>query len=47
MLSFRPTLRLIDAQFTEDSGHVTPTLKLKRTVVVADYAQDIEALYAH
>jgi long-chain acyl-CoA synthetase len=38
--------RLIDAQFTEDSGHMTPTLKLKRTVVVADYAQDIEALYA-
>lgn len=37
--------RLIDTQFTEDSGHMTPTLKLKRSVVVADYAPDIEALY--
>ena len=38
--------RLIDEQFTEASGHITPTLKLKRPVVAADYAQDIEALYA-
>ncbi len=38
--------RLIDAQFTEDSGHMTPTLKLKRAVVAADYAPDIEALYS-
>ncbi len=38
--------RLLDDQFTEASGHITPTLKLKRSVVAADYAQDIEALYA-
>ncbi|MCU0262144.1 MAG: long-chain fatty acid--CoA ligase [Candidatus Nanopelagicales bacterium] len=38
--------RLIDAQFTEASGHMTPTLKLKRAVVTSDYATDIEALYA-
>ncbi|MCU0263066.1 MAG: AMP-dependent synthetase/ligase [Candidatus Nanopelagicales bacterium] len=38
--------RLIDAQFTEGSGHMTPTLKLKRSVVASDYASDIEALYA-
>jgi long-chain acyl-CoA synthetase len=37
--------RLIDAQFTEESGHMTPTLKLKRAVVAADHAEDIEALY--
>jgi long-chain acyl-CoA synthetase len=38
--------RLLDAQFSEDSGHMTPTLKLKRSVVAADYAQDIESLYS-
>ena len=37
--------RLIDAQFTEESGHMTPTLKLKRAVVASDYDADIEALY--
>ena len=37
--------RLIDAQFTEESGHMTPTLKLKRAVVASDHAEDIEALY--
>ncbi len=37
--------RLIDAQFTEESGHMTPTLKLKRAVVANDHAADIEALY--
>ncbi len=37
--------RLIDAQFTEESGHMTPTLKLKRSVVTTDYASQIEALY--
>ena len=37
--------RLIDAQFTEDSGHMTPTLKLKRAAVTNDYATEIEALY--
>jgi long-chain acyl-CoA synthetase len=38
--------RLIDAEFTEESGHMTPTLKVKRSVVAKDYAADIEALYA-
>ena len=38
--------RLIDAQFTEDSGHMTPTLKLKRSAVATDYASEIEALYS-
>jgi long-chain acyl-CoA synthetase len=38
--------RLIDAQFTEESGHMTPTLKVKRSVVARDYAAEIEALYS-
>jgi long-chain acyl-CoA synthetase len=37
--------RLLDAQFTEASGHMTPTLKLRRAAVTNDYAADIEALY--
>ncbi|SFK06376.1 AMP-dependent synthetase/ligase [Streptomyces pini] len=38
--------RLLAAQFTEDSGHLTPSMKLKRGVVAKDFAQEIEALYA-
>ncbi|WP_330477506.1 AMP-dependent synthetase/ligase [Streptomyces platensis] len=37
--------RILPAQFTEESGHVTPSLKLKRNVVAKDFAEDIEALY--
>ncbi|MDH4160778.1 MAG: long-chain fatty acid--CoA ligase, partial [Actinomycetota bacterium] len=37
--------RLIDAQFSEESGHMTPTLKLKRAAVATDYAAEIDALY--
>lgn len=38
--------RIIDTQFTEESGHLTPTLKLKRAVVTTERAADIEAIYA-
>ncbi|MER7753401.1 long-chain fatty acid--CoA ligase [Kitasatospora sp. NPDC097643] len=37
--------RLLDAEFTEESGHLTPSLKLKRNVVLKDFAADIEAIY--
>ena len=37
---------LIEGEFTEDNGLLTPSLKLKRHVVTAAYAEDIEALYA-
>jgi long-chain acyl-CoA synthetase len=37
--------RILPSQFTEESGHLTPSLKLKRSVVAKDYAQEIEALY--
>ena len=37
---------VLTAAWTEDSGHLTPTLKLKRTKVAADFAHDIETLYA-
>jgi long-chain acyl-CoA synthetase len=39
-------LRVLPVDLTETSGHLTPTLKLKRSVVLADFAADIEAMYA-
>ncbi|MEU6395134.1 AMP-binding protein [Streptomyces sp. NPDC046939] len=37
--------RVLGTQFTEESGHLTPSLKLKRNVVAKDYADEIEAIY--
>jgi long-chain acyl-CoA synthetase len=37
--------RLLDAGFTEESGHLTPTQKLKRNVVADDYSKEIAAIY--
>ncbi len=37
---------ILDVDFTEESGHLTPSLKLKRNVVMRDFADDVEALYA-
>ncbi|MER6284090.1 AMP-dependent synthetase/ligase [Streptomyces sviceus] len=36
---------LVEGEFTEDNGMLTPSLKVKRHVVTAAYAQEIEALY--
>ncbi|WP_326752225.1 AMP-binding protein [Streptomyces hirsutus] len=38
--------RVLPSQFTEESGHLTPSLKLKRNVVAKDFAHEIEAIYA-
>ncbi|MFJ1650949.1 AMP-dependent synthetase/ligase [Streptomyces sp. NPDC088337] len=38
--------RILSSQLTEESGHVTPSMKLKRNVVARDFAGEIEALYA-
>ncbi|MEU7042367.1 AMP-dependent synthetase/ligase [Streptomyces varsoviensis] len=38
--------RVLPAQFTEESGHITPSLKLKRGVVAKDFATDIDSLYS-
>ena len=37
--------RILPVDFTEDGGHITPTLKLKRNVVAKDFASEIDALY--
>jgi long-chain acyl-CoA synthetase len=38
--------RILAADFTEETGHLTPTLKVKRNVVLKDFADEIEALYS-
>ena len=36
---------LVEGEFTEDNGLLTPSLKIKRHAVTAAYAEEIEALY--
>lgn len=36
---------ILDAPWTEASGHLTPKLSIKRNVIVKDFAGDIEELY--
>ncbi|MFV1364978.1 long-chain fatty acid--CoA ligase [Mycolicibacterium elephantis] len=37
--------RILPVDFTEDTGELTPTLKVKRKVVAEKFAADIEAIY--
>jgi long-chain acyl-CoA synthetase len=37
--------RILPVDFTEASGHLTPTLKLKRAVVMKDFAAEVESIY--
>ena len=37
--------RLVEGEFTEENGLLTPSLKIKRAAVAAAYAAEIEALY--
>ena len=37
--------RILPVDFTEDTGELTPTLKVKRKVVAEKFASDIEAIY--
>ena len=36
---------LLSAEFTVESGHLTPSLKLKRAAVVSDFSDHIDRLY--
>ncbi|MDU3111641.1 AMP-binding protein, partial [Corynebacterium sp.] len=36
---------ILDSDFTEESGELTPTMKVKRNIVMDNYSRDIEALY--
>jgi long-chain acyl-CoA synthetase len=37
--------RILAVDFTEDNGYLTPSLKVRRNLVIKDFAADIEALY--
>ena len=37
--------RVLDVDFTEENGYLTPSLKVRRGVVVKDFAAEIDALY--
>ncbi|NVI86304.1 long-chain fatty acid--CoA ligase [Actinomadura sp. BRA 177] len=36
---------VLGVDFTEEAGHMTPSLKVKRNVVMKDFADEIESLY--
>lgn len=38
--------RVLTVDFTEETGHLTPSLKVRRGVVAKDFAAEIEALYS-
>ncbi|TDQ04468.1 AMP-dependent synthetase/ligase [Labedaea rhizosphaerae] len=38
--------RILTVEFTPESGHLTPSLKLKRNIIMKDYASDVQALYS-
>ncbi|TDH48937.1 long-chain fatty acid--CoA ligase [Mycobacterium eburneum] len=38
--------RILPVDFTEDTGELTPTMKVKRKVVAEKFADEIEAIYA-
>jgi long-chain acyl-CoA synthetase len=38
--------RILGSDFTEENGMLTPSLKLKRSVVMKEYDDEVEALYA-
>ena len=38
--------RILRTDFTEANGYLTPSLKVRRAVVAADFAADIDALYS-
>ena len=37
---------ILPIQFTEESGHLTPKMSIKRNIIVKDFAKEIEAMYA-
>ncbi|ALG06112.1 AMP-dependent synthetase/ligase [Kibdelosporangium phytohabitans] len=38
--------RILTTEFSPETGHLTPSLKLKRSVIMADFSSDVDALYS-
>jgi long-chain acyl-CoA synthetase len=39
------TFRVLDSDLTESRGHLTPSMKVRRSAVVKDFADEIDAIY--
>src|SRR5690606_15797984 len=37
--------RILDSEWTEASGHLTPKMSIKRNVIMSDFADEISAIY--
>jgi len=37
---------ILETDFTEEAGQMTPSLKLKRKVIMEEFAPDVAGLYA-
>ena len=37
---------ILDQELTEETGHLTPSMKIKRNVVLADFAAQVEEIYS-
>jgi long-chain acyl-CoA synthetase len=38
---------ILPLEFTESSGHLTPKMSIKRNIIMQDFSNEIEAMYAH
>lgn len=38
--------RILDTEFNPENGYLTPSLKLKRNIIMKDFAKEVEALYS-
>jgi long-chain acyl-CoA synthetase len=38
---------ILPVEWTEQGGQLTPSLKLKRSVVTKEFAAEVEKIYAH
>jgi long-chain acyl-CoA synthetase len=38
--------RVLDTEFNPENGYLTPSLKLKRNVIMKDFAREVDALYS-
>jgi long-chain acyl-CoA synthetase len=36
---------ILDSEWTEDSGHLTPKMSIKRNVIMSDFADEVAAIY--
>ncbi len=38
--------RILDTEFNPENGYLTPSLKLKRNIIMKDFAKEVDALYS-